>query len=216
MRPIPAVLLLVPLMLSTACTPYAVGTSARPLARGERSKAQIFSVVPAGSQSEADSSSVAVPMLDLERRFGLDERSDLGVRITSLSGVVASYKRRLDGLTDMPGAATALMVGGGFVNFGQHAHLEATLIRSGDETRTMVPYGGLRALQVLPLSTAAPSDSPTLGGFGGLRFGEAGAGISIELGVFYDRSALGMRRSDLVVAPSITVHGGAFRKLLSM
>jgi len=131
-----------------------------------------------------------------------------------LSGVVASYTRRLDGLTDKSGAATALMVGGGFVNFGQHTHLEATLIRSGDDARTMVPYGGLRALQVFPLSTAAPSDSPTLVGFGGLRFGEADAGISLELGVFYDRSALGMRRGDLVVAPSITVHGGAFRKLL--
>jgi hypothetical protein len=214
MRSLTALLLLVLPPLSTACTPYAVATTARPLAPGERSRSQIFTVVPGGLRSPDDSSSVAVPSIDLERRFGLDERSDLGVRIPSFSGVVVTYKRRLDGLTEKPGAATGLMVGGGFVNFGQHAHLEATLIRSGSETGRTVPYGGLRALQVIPLSSTAPNDSPTLGAFGGLRFGNENGGITTELGVFYDRSALKMRRGDLVVVPSISVHGGVLRRLL--
>lgn len=213
MRPTAALLLALP-MLVTACTPYAVATTARPLPRGERSESQIFTVVPGGARSPDDSSSVAMPGIDLEQRFGLDERSDLGVRVPTFSGVVVTYKRRLDGLTDEPGAATGLMVGGGFVNYGQHAHLEATLIRSGSETGRTVPYGGIRALQVIPLSSTAPHDSPTIGGFGGMRFGDRDGGISAELGVFYDRSALKLRRGDLVVVPSITVHGGALRRLV--
>jgi hypothetical protein len=214
MRPTAALLLLALSQLFTACTPYAVATTARPLAVGERSKSTIFAVVPGGARSPDDSSSIAMPGVDLEQRFGLDERSDLGVRIPSFSGVIMTYKRRLDGATDKPGTASGLMVGGGFVNFAQHAHLEATLIRSGSEAGSAVPYGGLRALQVIPLSTEAPNDSPTIGAFGGMRFGDRDGGISAELGVFYDRSALKLRRGDVVVVPSISVHGGALRHLM--
>ncbi len=204
-------------LLAGACTPYAVATTARPLAKGERSKASIFSLVRGGLEYSSDSSSsgsVAVPMFDMERRFGLDERSDFGARITSFSGVVMTYKRRLDGVSDKPGAGTALMIGGGVVNWLEHAHLEATLIRSGDEARSAVPYGGLRAIQVIPISSTAVSDTPTLGGFGGLRMGARDGGVSLELGVFYDRSALKMRRGDVVVVPSVTFHGGALGRLL--
>lgn len=218
MRTFRALVLLALPLFSTACTPYAVATTARPLAKGERSQASIFSLVRGGLEYSSDSSSgrgsVAVPMFDMERRFGLDERSDFGARITSFSGVVMTYKRRLDGVSDKPGAGTALMIGGGVVNWLEHAHLEATLIRSGDEARSAVPYGGLRAIQVIPISSTAVSDTPTLGGFGGLRMGERDGGVSLELGVFYDRSALKMRRGDVVVVPSVTFHGGALGRLL--
>ncbi|HYW51246.1 MAG TPA: hypothetical protein VE861_11600, partial [Gemmatimonadaceae bacterium] len=117
--------------------------------------------------------------------------------------------RRLDGPSDKDGAATALMLGGGFVNMGQHAHVEATLITSGREGRSFTPYAGIRGLQVMPLSTTAPRDKPTIGGFGGVRLGDRDGGVSVELGVFYDRSALGLRRNDLVVVPSIGFQGGA-------
>ena len=81
------------------------------------------------------------------------------------------------------------MVGGGLVNWGEHAHLEATLITSAAESR-FTPYGGIRAMQVFPLNKGAVHDSPTLGGFIGARLGTRTAGISPELGVFYDNSAL--------------------------
>lgn len=53
-----------------------------------------------------------------------------------------------------PGVAIAIMGGGGFVNFGDHAHFELTLLASGEEG-TFTPYGGLRAMQVMPISQGA-------------------------------------------------------------
>lgn len=54
--------------------------------------------------------------VDLEERFGIDDRSDYGVRLTSFSGLVASYMRRLNGKTMDSGAVVSVMVGGGLVN----------------------------------------------------------------------------------------------------
>jgi hypothetical protein len=106
------------------------------------------------------------------------------------------------------------MVGGGVVNWGEHAHLEATLITSGAESDHFTPYGGLRAMQVIPISRGAVRDSPTLGGFLGSRIGTVAAGISPEVGIFYDRSALHIRRGTLLVVPSITVNGDIGRFLM--
>lgn len=150
---------------------------------------------------------MAIPGYDLEQRFGLDERTDIGVRIPTLSGATVTWKRRLDAGEERAGRATAVLLGGGFVNLGQHAHLEATLVTSGDEVATVVPYGGLRALQVIPLSADAVSDSPTIGGFGGVCVSDRDGGVSIEIGVFYDRSARKLRRGDLLIVPSISLHG---------
>jgi hypothetical protein len=194
-------------LLLGACTPYAVATTARPLARGERSFTQMLTVVPGGARFAGDSSTVAVPGIDFEQRIGLDDRTDIGVRIPTLSGAIVTWKRRLDAPSSRAGRATALLLGGGIVNLGQHAHLEATLVTSGDEASTVVPYGGLRALQVIPIASEAVSDSPTIGGFGGVRFGDRDGGVSLELGVFYDRSALKLRRGDLVIVPSVSLHG---------
>jgi len=94
----------------------------------------------------------------------------------------------------------------GFVNWGNHAHFEATLIASGHQS-LLTPYGGLRLAQVVPLSRSARSDSPTAGGFFGLRIGKEELGVSAEVGVFYDRSALGVRSSDVIVVPALVLHG---------
>jgi hypothetical protein len=195
-----------------ACTPYSVHTTARPLAVGERSTSMVFSVVPGGIADDSSRTSLAVPSIDLERRFGLDDRSDVGLRINSLSGAIVSYKRRLDGPTSAPTAATALLIGAGFVNWGQHAHVEATLIRSGAERASIVPYGGLRIIQIAPLTSVAPHDAPTIGAFGGTRLGSRDGGVTIEVGAFYDRSALKMRRGDFVIVPSISWHGRSRRR----
>ncbi|MES2524965.1 MAG: hypothetical protein V4617_19870 [Gemmatimonadota bacterium] len=206
------------LLFAGACTPYTVHSSARPLAQGESRRTSMFFVVPGGAKFESDSgggsASAALPGYDIEQRYGLDDRSDVGLRITTVSGAIVSYKRRLDGPSDKDSRATALMLGGGFVNLGQHAHFEATLITSGREGRSFTPYGGIRALQVVRMSTDVPNDKPTLGGFGGVRFGDNAAGISLELGVFYDRSALGLRRNDVVIVPSVSFSGGALRRMV--
>ena len=202
--------------LLAACTPYMVATTARPLAAGERSTTQLFSVVPGGASLRADSAggAVSMPNYDREHRWGLNERADLGVRVNAGSGLIVTHKRRLGPSLAESGAASALLLGGGLVNLGQHAHVEATWVVSGGETGTVVPYGGVRALQVIPLSRSAVRDTPTAGVYGGTRFGSRDGGVSLELGVFYDRSALGLRRNDLVIVPSINVHGAGLGRLL--
>lgn len=194
-------------VLLVACTPYAVHTTAQPLAEGERSVTSIMTVVPNGANFDSAGNRYSVPSLDVDIRHGVDERNDVGVRINSSSGVIMTVKHRLDGRSAKPGAATALLAGAGFVNFGQHAHFEATLIRSGDPDRDWVPYGGLRVIQVLPMSSAAVRDDPTAGAFGGLRMGSGalGMGLGLEVGVFYDRSALELRRNRVIVVPSVSI-----------
>ena len=210
-----ALSLAVAVSAATACTPYAVHTTAQPLLKGEQTTGNIVTVVPKGARVN-DSVSKAMPSFDWERRRGLDDRSDVGLRINSFSGAIVSYKRRLDGATLKQSRATAILVGAGFVNAGEHAHGEITLITSaGDSTRSTMPYGGVRLIQIMPLSTNAVSDKPTIGVFGGTRLGGRDGGISLELGVFYDRSALGMRRNDLVIVPSIAFQGLSFKQLFS-
>jgi hypothetical protein len=116
------------------------------------------------------------------------------------------------------------MPGFGFVNFASHAHFEATLLVSGYEpmgaaTRVersplFVPYGGLRVMQVAPLSPDAVHDTPTAGGFLGLRIGSPEFGVSPEVGVFYDHSALGVRKGNVVVVPSLNFHGDELIRIL--
>lgn len=205
-------------VLAGACTPYAVSTTALPMARGEGQRTTTLGVVPGGADFAGDSSGaarerIALPTLDVEQRMGLDDRSDWGVRIPTASGVIVSYKRRLDGPTNRDTRATAIMVGAGFVNFAQHAHGEVTLMTSGRESRSVVPYGGFRAIQVVPLSSTSVKDTPTIGAFAGMKAGGRSRGLSAELGVFYDRSALGLRRGSIVVVPSFAMHGDVLKRL---
>ena len=58
------------------------------------------------------------------------------------------------------------------------------------------------------MSTTAVKHLPTIGLFGGLEAGGRNRGVFEELGVFYDRSALGLRSNDFVVVPSIALHEG--------
>ncbi len=204
-------------VLAGACTPYAVSTTAVPMARGEGQRTTTLGIVPGGAEWSGDSSgrrkgSIAMPSLDVEQRVGLDDRSDWGVRIPTASGVIVSYKRRLDGPTNRDARATAIMVGAGFVNFAQHAHGEVTLITSGRESASVVPYGGVRAIQVVPMSSTSVKDTPTLGAFAGLKAGGRNRGLSAELGVFYDRSALGLRSNSFVVVPSFALHGDILKR----
>jgi hypothetical protein len=196
-------------IVSTAgCIPLTVGSTARPVLVGETVSSTSMYVVPNSFQDSASGTSLSRFGVDAEVRFGLDDHSDLGVRIPSASGFVANYKRRLNGISDAPGAAIAFMAGGGILNWGDHAHLEATLIASAADNNRFTPYGGLRAMQVFPINRGAVHDSPTIGGFFGARIGSLNAGISPEIGIFYDRSALGIRNGSVLIVPAITLHGG--------
>jgi hypothetical protein len=144
---------------------------------------------------------------DIEVRFGIDDYSDIGIRIPSLSGAVVNYKRRLDGASDDPGVALAVMAGAGFVNMGEHALGELTFLISGDDKRVWVPYGGIRGMHVLPLSRYAVTDRPTIGGFLGIRIGESDFGVSPEIGFYYDPSALELRERRWIIVPAVSIHG---------
>src|SRR5436190_21042352 len=208
----------------TACIPYTVGSTARPVRVGDHSTTMSTFVMPSFGRldSTRSLSNIAV---DFERRWGVDSRSDVGVRITSGSGMVVNYKRLLT-RPDVR-AYIAIMSGAGFINMGQHAHFELTLLASRhDGSRAsgsardsvmrpmFVPYGGLRVMQVAPLAEGAVKDQPTIGGFLGLRFGSTDFGLSPEIGVFYDHSALDVRKRNVVVVPAISAHGDRMVQLI--
>jgi hypothetical protein len=203
-------------ILTTAgCIPLTVGSTAQPVPVGTTVRSTSVYVVPNSFDDTASARSYPRYGVDPEARFGLDDRSDIGVRAPNFSGIVANYKRRLNGLSNAPGRAVSIMLGGGFVNWGDHAHVEATLITSGADNDRFTPYGGIRAMQVFPLSRGAVHDTPTFGGFFGARIGTRDAGISPELGVFVDRSALGIRNGSILFVPAITIHGDFGRSLYS-
>ena len=196
------------------CIPYTVGSTADPAPQGEHQLTGMWFAMPKGIETFGDSTQDA-PLFgaDAEVRFGLDDRSDLGFRIPSASGAIITYKRRLDASSGTDRAAVAAMAGVGFVNMGSHAHFELTLLGSARQ-RMVTPYGGLRAMQVAPLSRDAVHDDPTLGGFLGIRIGDKEMAVSPEVGVYYDRSALKLRERNIIVIPAIAVHGEKLLRLL--
>lgn len=199
-------------VLLTGCLPYTVGSTARPAPKGELRQTGTLYAIPGAFESEYDSVSMPMRGADMEVRYGIDEYSDIGLRIPTFSGAVVTYKRRLNGESEDPGVAFAVMAGTGFVNMGEHALGELTLLASGDDDKPLIPYGGIRGMHVIPLSRYAVSDRPTLGGFLGLRIGRSDFGISPEIGVYYDPSALELRERRWIIVPAVSIHG---RELLN-
>ena len=201
---------------STGCVPYAVGSTAQPVPVGDWVSSNTIYFIPAGidrMNNQADTTrSVSLVGNDVEARLGLDDRSDIGVRAPGLIGIVVNYKRRLTGIDDQA-AAWGVIAGGGIVNAGAHAHIEATLIYSARQNIRLTPYGGVRVMQVFPLTRDAARDRVTAGVFLGMRIGRLEMGVSPELGVFYDHSVLGLRKRNIIVVPSFTLHGADFFKI---
>ncbi|HLM67691.1 MAG TPA: hypothetical protein VK358_09200 [Longimicrobium sp.] len=207
-RTFPLLTVFAALLLSGGCIPYATGTTAATVAPGEVEPGTAVYFVPGGIETlTADSSGGSLIGFDVEARMGLDERSDLGIRLPGAVGAVLDYKRRVTGLEDPDGPGLALLVGGGVVNGGEHAIAMGGFVASGRRTDRATPYGGFKAMQVFPLTEEAVEDDPTIGFFAGLRIGTQGLGVSPEIAVFYDRSALGLRDNDVILVPSLTVHG---------
>ena len=196
-------------LLASGCIPYATGTTAATVPRGTVVPAVAVYFVPGGIETlNGDSAGNASLIgIDAEARMGIDARSDLGIRAPGAAGVVLDYKRRLTALDDPDAPGMAVLLGGGVVNLGEHALLSAAFVASGRRSDRWTPYGGFKAMKVWPLVEGAVHDEPTLGVFGGFRIGSERLGVSPELGVFYDRSALGLRTSDVIIVPSFTFHG---------
>jgi hypothetical protein len=195
-------------LLSTACLPYGVGATAGTVRPGVTTSTVTFSSV--GSAGSLRNDGFRLPAFDSEYRTGLDARTDYGLRITSMSGLVGSYKRRIAGEDTRAGVALQAEVG--VVNFGSHAMAGGTLIVSGNEFASAVGFSGVRILAVTPMSAGAVYDSPTAGAFLGIRFRDGPIVVSPELGVFYDRSALRIRRSNWILVPSISVRAPERRR----
>ena len=66
-------------------------------------------------------------------------------------------------------------------------------------------------MQVIPLSAGAVTDRQNIGVFGGAQIANQWFSERPELGVFYDHSALGIRQSDLLIVPAITLMRGRRR-----
>ena len=137
-------LLAAPILLgATACLPYTVGSTAETVPEGRTTTSTSYYFIPNAINSPGDTVVTAMAGADMEWRHGMDERSDIGLRLTSGAGAVINYKRRFsDRGTGTP--ALAYMVGTGIVNGGNHLHFEATLIASGNEASTVMPFGGAR------------------------------------------------------------------------
>ena len=191
------------LLDASACIPYTVGSTAQTAPIGQTTQATSSYFIPNAIRRPGDTISTPLLGVDREYRHGLDAQSDVGVRLLPV-GAALDYKHRFRDYT--PGSpALAYMVGGGVVNGGLHALFEGTVIASGDETAQATPFGGVRAMQVTPISQGAVHDSPTIGAFGGVQLGDATYRIRPELGVFYDHSALKLRRGDVIFVPAITI-----------
>jgi hypothetical protein len=193
-----------------ACLPYTVGSSAQTVPANETTHSASYYFMPNAVKEPGDTIATPLSGVDYEWRHGLDARSDVAFRLLP-AGVTTSYKRRFGVDTSHAGSARAFSIGGGIVNGGEHFLVEATLMASGREDGPFNPYYGIRAMHVVPMSEGAVSDQPTIGAFGGVQIGNKWFSVRPELGVFYDHSALGVRRGDLLLVPALTVMRGRNR-----
>lgn len=197
-----------------ACIPYTVGTTAQPVPIGESRTVVSAYRIPKGldvfGDDSSDSDNADFGGIDLERRIGVSEGLDVGIRIPSFSGVVVTAKKRIAGGLGTEDAALSVMPGIGVLNWLSHLHGEVTLMASAPRRSGITPYGGLRVMQVLPLDGRSAHDSPTAGGYLGFRFGNEDAAITPELGIYHDRSTLELRERNVIFVPSITIEGDLF------
>lgn len=195
-------LIAVVVLSTSGCLPYAVGMTAATVPRGDVVTGTSTSLVK-GANALRRGDVVTLPTFDVESRYGINTRTDYGVRVTSLSGVVGSLKRRLD--ANEAGASLAGQAEVGVVNLGQHVYGGVALMASTSEDRPTVLYGGARLMAVAPIVRDAVYDRPTAGGFAGMRVATASIDLYPELGVYHDHSALELRTSTWIVVPSLSL-----------
>src|SRR5665811_1349336 len=80
------------IIYTAGCIPLTVGSTAQPVPVGTTVHSMSMYVVPNSVHDSIDNRSYPRYGIDPEVRFGLDDRSDIGVRAPSFSGIVANYK----------------------------------------------------------------------------------------------------------------------------
>ncbi len=188
--------------LPVGCLPYTMGATA---ATVPRDSVTALVSLSSGSTAIATRSEydIRLPTLDVEARAGIDGSSDVGLRVTSLSGLVASYKRRLIGAADGPAVAGQLEAG--VVHLGDHGLAGLSLLASGSEAAVAAPFMGARVLALAPLRTRAARSGPVAGGFAGLRFGAGRVALLPEVAVFRDPNQGDRRGRQWFVVPALGV-----------
>jgi hypothetical protein len=205
----------------TACISYTVGQGAETTPKAEQSSSSSVNLVPgtfsdrysgsSGSGTSGSRPSTRRPSIDSDIRWGIDDRNDVGVRLATYSGFMVTWKHQLsraDSTAKQENRTrTAFMLGTGILNLGEHAGLEGTLIASSKWSAAGQFYGAMRAIQVLPITSSAKHDDPVIGVAFGHLFGDRERSIGPEIGVYYDRSVLGLNTNRILVIPSLVVRG---------
>lgn len=209
--------LLVPLAfaaLAAGCFPYSMGQTAATVPPGAPAFSVTASAIPVTRDATGPSDIAALPQLDLVGRVGVGPRTDATVRAVGLGGSVA-IKHQLVGRDDYDDAVSVL-ADAGLLNGGIHGYVGGAVLVSGGDANRIVPYGGLRAFQVVRLRDSDDverGEGTSVGAFAGLRIGTLGLGVSPEIGVYADGSLAGLRDNTVVVVPSLTLHGRLTRIL---
>lgn len=215
-RPIALALAATTLALTGACLPYSVGSTAQTVRPGEKATTNNYWIMPKGvalNEKDSAQASTALFGIDRETRWGIDSSSDFGLRVPSASGLVATYKKRVSGYGHPDSAAVSWQLGGGVVNFAQHMEVEASLLTSGAKHGNIAWYGGLRAIHTIPIGSDFKQDQPSLGALIGARIGLANDDIMPELAIYHDPSVTGVRKSNIIFVPSLSIKGTALNRV---
>jgi hypothetical protein len=196
-------------LLLTGCISYTVGQGAETTPPTEQATSSSINWVPGTLGDKENTRRTSRPSVDTDVRFGLDEKTDLGFRIATYTGFVVTWKRQLTRAdtseTPENRPRTSIMLGGGILNAGEHAGFEATLITSSRWSTAGQWYGAVRAIQVAPITATARRDDPVVGFTIGHLFGDRNSSTGPEIGVYYDRSVLGLNTNRILVIPGWVV-----------
>ena len=78
------------LLLCTGCISYTVGMGAETTPVGETSSRTSLNIVPGTLKESSQSTPTRRPSVDTEVRYGLSPRTDIGFRLATYSGVIAT------------------------------------------------------------------------------------------------------------------------------
>lgn len=188
--------------LGAGCLPYTMGSTAATVPRGEQ-RTTLSLAASFGDRSLDEPPETPMTILDAETRIGVSERSDVGLRITGISGAVVSYKHRLHG--SALGAAISAQVEGGVVKAGSLAMGGLSVIASSADRQRTAVYGGVRYLPVARLTRDADRESPTIGGFFGVQLRRASFVLLPELSVVRGYDDIIAHRATWFVIPSLSL-----------
>jgi hypothetical protein len=112
-------------VLCSGCISYTVGMGAETTPMGETSSSTSLNMVPGTLKESAGTAPTRRPSVDTEVRYGLSPRTDIGFRLATYSGLIATWKHQLSRPDSSKmienRARTAFMVGGGLINGAEHA-----------------------------------------------------------------------------------------------